>query len=89
MSERSFHIVECAQKKAASMMNVDKCTEYTIGMLADAAEHGRRFPQMQTVGQVRQYCEQRINNTSIDHIHRLCASKADLYEGSDLIRSWN
>ena len=85
--ERSFHIVECAQKKAASMMNIDRCTEYTIGMLVDSAERGRDISGV-TVGQVRQYCQNKINETSLADIQNLCASKSDVYETSDLIRSW-
>ena len=86
-NERSFHIVECAQKKAASMMNVDRCTEYTIGMLIDGAQHGSDISGI-TVGRVRQYCENQINATSLSNIQSLCASKSDVYETSDLIRAW-
>lgn len=88
MSESNFHVVECAQKKAATMMQVDHCTTYTVGMLAHAAQQGLDIGDV-TIEGVRKMCEHKINNTRVADVTALCNDKSALYQSSDLIRNWN
>ena len=81
----NFHVVECAQKKIASMMDVQRCTEYSVGMLV---AQGRDAVGERTVAEIRGECERKIDQTRLKDIHSLCAAKADTYARSKLIKHW-
>ena len=81
----NFHVVECAQKKIASMMDVQRCTEYSVGMLV---AQGPGALGERTVADIRRDCERKIDQTRLEDIYSLCATKADTYARSKLIERW-
>jgi hypothetical protein len=84
-AQANFHVVECAQKKIASMMDVQRCTEYSVGMLV---AQGPGALGERTVADIRRECARKIDQTQLKDIHSLCAAKADTYAGSELIKQW-
>ena len=79
----NFHVAECAEQLVATMMDVQRCTEYTIAMNVAEGVAGEA-----TVAEVRRQCQAGIDSTTIQDIRDLCVAKASTYSQSSLMNNW-